>query len=85
LFISCHQKSSEGAGNRAVATTTIKKEIPPYSPEMVVNKKDLVCGMPVTAGIEDTTHFNGKAYGFCSKECKEEFLKKPRVYIAAAK
>ena len=42
---------------------------------MVDNKKDPNCGMPVTAGIEDTVHYNGKVYGFCSDECKMHFLK----------
>ena len=49
-----------------------------YTPEMVVNKNDMTCGMPVTAGISDTCHLNGKAYGFCSAECKAEFLTKSR-------
>ena len=44
---------------------------------MVDNKKDPNCGMPVTAGIEDTVHYNGKVYGFCSDECKQAFLKNP--------
>lgn len=46
------------------------------------SKKDVVCGMPVTAGIADTTHYKRKVYGFCSAECKEEFLKSPAQYLA---
>ena len=46
---------------------------------MVNNKKDPSCGMPVTAGIEDTVHYNGKVYGFCSDECKQIFLKDPNT------
>ena len=46
---------------------------------MVDNKKDPNCGMPVTAGIKDTVHYNGKVYGFCSDECKQAFLKNPEV------
>jgi len=46
------------------------------------NKKDFVCGMPITAGIADTAHYNGKVYGFCSKGCKDEFLKTPVSYIS---
>ena len=34
---------------------------------------DTSCGMPLTAGIADTLHVSGKVYGFCSKECKDEF------------
>lgn len=53
-----------------------------YKPEMVVNKKDFACGMPVSAGISDTCQIDGKAYGFCSPECKAEFLKDPKKYLA---
>ncbi len=55
---------------------------PKFNKEMVDNKKDPSCGMPLTAGIEDTVHFGGKVYGFCSDECKQQFLKNP---IAEAK
>ena len=48
-----------------------------FTVAMVDNKKDPNCGMPVTAGIEDTVHYNGKVYGFCSAECKQAFLKNP--------
>lgn len=39
------------------------------------SKIDTTCGMPITAGIEDTATVDGKLYGFCAKECKESFLK----------
>lgn len=45
-------------------------------------QKDLVCGMPVKAGVEDTLTYKGKVYGFCAKECKDEFLKDPESYLA---
>ncbi|MBL0145249.1 MAG: YHS domain-containing protein [Chitinophagaceae bacterium] len=48
-------------------------------------KKDLVCQMPVTAGVSDTAHYKGKVYGFCAKECKDEFLKDPQQYLTAKK
>ena len=53
-----------------------------FTAAMVDNKKDPSCGMTVTAGIADTVHYNGKVYGFCSKECKDAFLKDP---VAMAK
>jgi YHS domain-containing protein len=40
--------------------------------------------MPVTAGITDTAHYEGKVIGFCATGCKEEFLKDPKASIAAA-
>lgn len=46
-------------------------------------KKDLVCGMPVSAGVHDTVTYKGKLYGFCAKECKDEFIKDPNQYITA--
>ncbi len=44
-------------------------------------KKDLVCGMPTNAGVSDTAHYKNKVYGFCSKECKGEFIKNPPAYL----
>lgn len=55
---------------------------PKFTADMVDNKKDFACGMPVTAGISDTLHYEGKVYGFCAKECREEFLKDPKGYLA---
>lgn len=44
--------------------------------------KDPACGMPLKAGLEDSTEYKGKLYGFCSKECKESFLKSPESFLA---
>lgn len=41
------------------------------------SKYDPVCGMPLSAGIEDTAHYKHKIYGFCATGCKEEFVKDP--------
>jgi YHS domain-containing protein len=46
-------------------------------------KKDLVCGMPVSAGVHDTAQYKGKIYGFCAAECKAEFVKDPGSYLSA--
>lgn len=46
------------------------------------NKKDFICGMPITAGVGDTAHYKGKVYGFCSTGCKDEFKKNPASYLA---
>jgi YHS domain-containing protein len=54
-----------------------------YTAEMLDSKKDHVCGMPVSAGISDTAHFNAKVYGFCSKACKDEFVKAPLQYLSS--
>jgi YHS domain-containing protein len=47
--------------------------------------KDPSCGMPLKAGLEDTTTYKGKLYGFCSKECKDAFLADPAGYTAKLK
>ncbi len=47
------------------------------------SKKDLSCGMPISAGLSDTTTYKGKLYGFCSAECKADFLKDPEAHLAA--
>jgi hypothetical protein len=38
------------------------------------SKKDTTCGMPISAGIEDTLVLKEKVYGFCCSECKAEFV-----------
>jgi YHS domain-containing protein len=40
--------------------------------------------MPVSAGISDTAHYNKYVLGFCSSECKAEFMKNPTAMLAAA-
>jgi YHS domain-containing protein len=47
----------------------------------LADKKDLVCGMPAFRYLGDTANYNGKIYGFCSKDCKDEFLKDPASYL----
>ncbi len=78
--VACHDAPKADLTSAAVPKAdTIKKK---FTKEMVDNKKDPSCGMPVSAGIEDTVHYNGKVYGFCSDECKQIFLKNP---VALAK
>jgi hypothetical protein len=75
-----------GCTNQPIQQSSAKKddtiapmdaiETKTFSVKLVDNKKDPTCGMPVTAGIADTLHFEGKVLGFCSSECKAEFLRK---------
>ena len=51
-----------------------------YPVALLDNKKDPVCGMPAAAGLTDTIHLNGKVIGFCSQDCKNDFLKNPAKY-----
>ena len=80
-------------GNDPAATTTTmdstanavtEDSVISYDISLVDNKKDPTCGMPVTAGISDTAHYDNKVIGFCAAGCKEEFLKNPKANIAAA-
>jgi YHS domain-containing protein len=73
--LACSEKPKTQMTAAPVKTTdTIAQK---FTVAMVDNKKDPNCGMPVTAGIADTVHYNGKVYGFCSDECKQAFLKNP--------
>ena len=47
------------------------------------SKNDLSCGMPISAGLSDTATYKGKLYGFCSAECRADFLKDPEAHLAA--
>ncbi|MEI8141282.1 MAG: hypothetical protein WCG90_00300 [Chitinophagia bacterium] len=68
----------------STATAAAEDSVISYDISLVDNKKDPTCGMPVTAGISDTAHYDNKVLGFCSTGCKEEFLKNPKANIAAA-
>ena len=87
ILLSCGQTNDKAnrssVDNNQVATmdTTTEKT---YAVSLVNNKKDPSCGMPVTAGISDTTHYENLVLGFCSTECKNEFLKNPKANLAAA-
>jgi YHS domain-containing protein len=85
LFTACsHNSNNEKAITKAKEAEQ-KEQMAPKNKypgvEFAVNK-DLSCGMPLSAGVEDTAHYDGKVYGFCSAECKETFLKDPQKYLA---
>ena len=73
-------ETKDSATAMSADTTSLKT----YAVSVVDNKKDPSCGMPVTAGIGDTSHYEKHVIGFCSTECKNEFLKNPKAGIAAA-
>jgi YHS domain-containing protein len=80
--VSCNQKPVQSKTD--VAMNNIDSTKPMFTKEMIDNKKDPSCGMPLSSGIEDTVHYGGKVYGFCSAECKQEFLKNPAAMAKAA-
>lgn len=77
LLVACNNnpKPSAAAKNDSMSMPSPQIDSAKFKAAQVDNLKDPVCGMPVGAGIEDTLHYNRKVIGFCSKECKDEFLK----------
>lgn len=85
LLTTACQSSGTKTETPARDTTAMKSDTTNIFEHMLVdNKKDPSCGMPVTAGIADTAHYKDKVLGFCSKECKDAFLKNPEANLAAA-
>lgn len=82
MMTACNSQPKEK--NITEAKTPVADSAPKFTAAMVDNQKDPSCGMPVAAGIEDTIHYKGKVLGFCSKECRDDFLKDPEKNIAAA-
>lgn len=83
--MACNETNTENKPEAAKDTTAMKAEPSNgFELKLVQNKKDPACGMPVTAGINDTAHYKEQVLGFCSKECKDEFNKNPEALIAAA-
>lgn len=82
LIVSCNNSSKEIT--TAATVSKVQVDTVKFTSAMVDNKRDPSCGMPVAAGIEDTIHYKNKVLGFCSKECRDEFLKDPEKNITAA-
>jgi len=82
LLLSSCGNSQNTSNDGTLKTTSV--DTTKFVASMVDNKFDPSCGMPVTAGIGDTVHYKGKVIGFCSKECKDDFLKDPEKNIAKA-
>lgn len=78
----CNSKQAEPA--KETHDDTAVAAANPLDSIVVANKKDPICTMPTKNHVNDTTTYEGKVFGFCSTECKEEFLKKPKEYLAAA-
>ena len=58
-----------------------KKPTTTVSKQKVVNAEDPICQMSTADHLKETTVYSGKTYGFCSKYCKDEFVKNPKKYI----
>jgi YHS domain-containing protein len=89
VLFSCHQagdnKTAVTKDTTASATAAVNGVLPGLKDLQFAYAKDPSCGMPLKAGLLDTTTYKGKLYGFCSKECKAEFLTDPAGYTAKIK
>ena len=83
LMVACNNvvKEDKKMSEKEVKDTLTEHTI---NPGLLVNKKDPICEMPIAAGVTDTVTYKGNLLGFCSSECKAEFMKKPEDYIAKA-
>jgi len=79
VLVACNSNSGskKELENKQPAIDTLKAAKPTkkFSDIQFASKYDTSCGMPISAGLEDTLIFKGKVYGFCSAECKAEFVK----------
>jgi len=49
---------------------------------MVKKVKDVVCRKKITEKeVKEKTEYNKVTYYFCSRRCKEKFLKEPEKYL----
>ena len=48
-------------------------------------RKDPICGMMADDTKKDTVHYKHAVYAFCSKYCKEEFVKNPAAHVPKKK
>lgn len=84
VLFSCKNRNNEkGVEPAHKDTATAAASQPGFAGVEFASKMDLACGMLLTAGIQDTAHYKGKVYGFCSKDCKADFLKTPEAFLAS--
>ena len=87
IFTACGVQQTEQSEVKKDTATSMSADTSTtitFATSLVDNKKDPTCGMPVTAGISDTAHYDGHVLGFCSSECKNEFLKNPKAGLGSA-
>jgi YHS domain-containing protein len=84
IYSGCQSTPTAPAHSEKDTTMQGSSAASSYSADMLSNQKDPSCGMPVSAGISDTAHYNKYVLGFCSSECKAEFMKNPTAMLAAA-
>ena len=73
-FILNNKKSTDCAGS-------CQQKISASSMSADTLRKDPICGMKADDAKSDTVHYKGTVYAFCSKGCKEEFVKNPESHL----
>ena len=84
VFFACHHLDTAKSAHPGSAASDMGVNPVLKSLHFDYNK-DPACGMPLHAGLEDTTVYKGKLYGFCSKECKAAFWQNPASFVAQIK
>lgn len=76
-FVACNSHNGKPEEKSESTSKTINVKVADLA-----SNQDLVCGMKLVDGhIGDTASYQGKVYGFCSSECKSEFLKDPQSHL----
>ena len=76
MIISCNQPDQQVQNSTAPQAETLQPDTVKninIAISKLASRNDLFCGMPLSENsIEDTVMIDGKIYGFCSSECKDE-------------
>ena len=73
VLAACKQNASKNANAENTQAPALQ----------LANSVDPICEMKIDNTVEDTVHYKGKVYGFCSSSCKEEFQAEPAKYVHA--
>jgi YHS domain-containing protein len=78
IQFSCSSNNEANENTRVIGSVPNADTLKPnrFANIHFASRFDTSCGMPLSAGLEDTLQYKGKIYGFCSKECKDEFITK---------
>ena len=82
-FASCNQKPAAPKEDAPkMEDRNMDQKVVKIKVNQLASATDYNCGMTLTDdGIADTATYEGKLYGFCSAECKSEFLKDPKAHL----
>jgi YHS domain-containing protein len=82
LILTSCKKEEVKKENKEEKEVGFEKPKSPLNDLKYDNKTDFYCNMDIAKyGVSDTVTYKGKLYGFCSKMCKDEFLKMPKKYL----